>query len=180
MMDADEEYFKKHGEPLFSSHMVDLSEEPKEENIALTKKYVERAAPMKQWIEMVCSEFTACYLLLFTTYHRKSVSLAVRRMVLTILGSTMLLSTPNLRISTKFIKLSHLFLNISLLQPGLGMSTGYISQAMLSSILSCWRSIKPTPKRRLIARVLSPYSSCSMEVLVQQRRSLGLPLSQVL
>jgi len=52
MMDADEEYFKKHGEPLFSSHMVDLSEESKEENIALTKKYVERAAPMKQWIEM--------------------------------------------------------------------------------------------------------------------------------
>ena len=57
MMDADEEYFKKHGEPLFSSHMVDLSEESKEENIALTKKYVERAAPMKQWIEMVCSTF---------------------------------------------------------------------------------------------------------------------------
>jgi len=52
MMAADEEYFKKHGEPLYSSHMIDLSEESKEENIAITKKYVERAAPMKQWIEM--------------------------------------------------------------------------------------------------------------------------------
>jgi fructose/tagatose bisphosphate aldolase len=35
-----------------SSHMVDLSEEPKEENIELTKKYFERAVPMKQWLEM--------------------------------------------------------------------------------------------------------------------------------
>jgi len=52
MMDADEAYFKQHGEPLFSSHMIDLSEEPKEENIAITKKYLERAAPMKQWLEM--------------------------------------------------------------------------------------------------------------------------------
>ena len=32
--------------------MVDLSEEPKEENIELTKKYFKRAAPMKQWLEM--------------------------------------------------------------------------------------------------------------------------------
>jgi len=32
--------------------MVDLSEEPKAENIALTKKYLGRAAPMKQWLEM--------------------------------------------------------------------------------------------------------------------------------
>jgi fructose-bisphosphate aldolase class II len=52
MMDADEAYFKLHGEPLFSSHMIDLSEETKEENIETTKKYLERAAPMKQWLEM--------------------------------------------------------------------------------------------------------------------------------
>ena len=32
--------------------MVDLSEEPKEENIADTKRYLKRAAPMKQWLEM--------------------------------------------------------------------------------------------------------------------------------
>lgn len=52
MLDADEDYFKKTGEPLFSSHMIDLSEEEKDWNIATTKKYLERAAPMKQWLEM--------------------------------------------------------------------------------------------------------------------------------
>ena len=53
MLDEDERYFKQHGEPLFSSHMIDLSEEEKAENIATTKKYLQRAAPMKQWLEMV-------------------------------------------------------------------------------------------------------------------------------
>jgi len=52
MLDADEKYFKEHGEPLFSSHMIDLSEENKDSNISTTKKYLERAAPMKQWLEM--------------------------------------------------------------------------------------------------------------------------------
>ncbi|KAA8907322.1 hypothetical protein FN846DRAFT_947312 [Sphaerosporella brunnea] len=52
MLDADEEYFRQHGEPLFSSHMIDLSEEEKDENIAITKKYLKRMAPMKQWLEM--------------------------------------------------------------------------------------------------------------------------------
>jgi fructose-bisphosphate aldolase class II len=52
-MDADEEYFKAHGEPLFSSHMIDLSEEEVEFNIQTTAKYLKRAAPMKQWLEMV-------------------------------------------------------------------------------------------------------------------------------
>lgn len=53
MMDADEEYFKQHGEPLFSSHMIDLSEEEVQWNIDTTAKYLKRAAPMKQWLEMV-------------------------------------------------------------------------------------------------------------------------------
>mmetsp|Transcript_14981 Transcript_14981/g.29831 ORF Transcript_14981/g.29831 Transcript_14981/m.29831 type:complete len:401 (-) Transcript_14981:53-1255(-) len=44
IMEANEEYFKEHGEPLFSSHMLDLSEEPLEENIAICKKYMERFA----------------------------------------------------------------------------------------------------------------------------------------
>ncbi|EPX72213.1 fructose-bisphosphate aldolase Fba1 [Schizosaccharomyces octosporus yFS286] len=52
MFAADEAYFKLHGEPLFSSHMLDLSEEPKEQNIATVKKYCERAVQMKIWIEM--------------------------------------------------------------------------------------------------------------------------------
>ncbi|CAG7945526.1 unnamed protein product [Penicillium nalgiovense] len=52
MLDADEAYFKLHGEPLFSSHMIDLSEEPVDYNINTTAAYLKRAAPMKQWLEM--------------------------------------------------------------------------------------------------------------------------------
>ena len=48
---TDEAYFKEHGEPLFSSHMIDLSEEPVAENIETTAKYLKRAAPLKQWLE---------------------------------------------------------------------------------------------------------------------------------
>ncbi|KAJ5094101.1 Ketose-bisphosphate aldolase class-II [Penicillium angulare] len=52
MLDADEAYFKLHKEPLFSSHMIDLSEEPVDYNINTTAAYLKRAAPMKQWLEM--------------------------------------------------------------------------------------------------------------------------------
>ncbi|TIA39632.1 fructose-BISphosphate ALDOLASE, class II [Aureobasidium pullulans] len=52
MMEADEAFFKQNGTPLFSSHMIDLSEEEVDYNIQTTKKYLERAAPMKQWLEM--------------------------------------------------------------------------------------------------------------------------------
>jgi len=52
MLDADEAYFKEHNEPLFSSHMIDLSEEAVDYNIQTTAKYLKRAAPMKQWLEM--------------------------------------------------------------------------------------------------------------------------------
>ena len=55
MMDADEKYFKEHNEPLFSSHMIDLSEEEVDFNIQTTAKYLKRAQPMKQWLEMVSS-----------------------------------------------------------------------------------------------------------------------------
>merc|ERR1719424_920633 len=44
--------FKAHGEPLFSSHMLDLSEEADEENIAICKKYLERMAPINLILEM--------------------------------------------------------------------------------------------------------------------------------
>lgn len=53
LLDEDEKYFKAHGEPLFSSHMIDLSEEEVGENIKITAEYLKRAAPMKQWLEMV-------------------------------------------------------------------------------------------------------------------------------
>ena len=52
MLDEDERYFKEHGEPLFSSHMIDLSEEAVDYNIETTAKYLKRAAPLKQWLEM--------------------------------------------------------------------------------------------------------------------------------
>ena len=52
MLDADEAYFKEHNEPLFSSHMLDLSEESKEDNIADCVKYFKRMAKMGQWLEM--------------------------------------------------------------------------------------------------------------------------------
>ncbi|CAE8618026.1 unnamed protein product [Polarella glacialis] len=52
MLEADEAFFKAHGEPLFSSHMLDLSEEVDEENIEICKKYLTRMAPMKLILEM--------------------------------------------------------------------------------------------------------------------------------
>lgn len=52
MLDADEAYFKEHKEPLFSSHMIDLSEESVDWNLKTTAEYLKRAAPMKQWLEM--------------------------------------------------------------------------------------------------------------------------------
>ncbi|EDO16524.1 hypothetical protein Kpol_1064p4 [Vanderwaltozyma polyspora DSM 70294] len=52
MLEADEAYFKVHGEPLFSSHMLDLSEESDDENIGTCVKYFKRMAAMNQWLEM--------------------------------------------------------------------------------------------------------------------------------
>lgn len=42
MLEEDERHFAAHGKPLFSSHMLDLSEEPLEENIDICKNYLER------------------------------------------------------------------------------------------------------------------------------------------
>lgn len=52
MLDADEAHFKEHQVPLFSSHMLDLSEEPHAENIEICAKYFTRMAKMNQWLEM--------------------------------------------------------------------------------------------------------------------------------
>merc|ERR1711988_574919 len=45
-------YFATHGEPLFSSHMLDLSEDPLEENIATCVEYLERMAKSDLLLEM--------------------------------------------------------------------------------------------------------------------------------
>jgi len=52
MLEADESFFKEHGEPLFSSHMLDLSEEPHDENVSICAKYFKRMAKMEQILEM--------------------------------------------------------------------------------------------------------------------------------
>lgn len=52
MIDYGEEHFKKHGYPLFSSHMVDLSEEEIEENISTCERILKRMAPLGMSIEI--------------------------------------------------------------------------------------------------------------------------------
>ena len=52
LLDEGEKYFAKNGKPLFSSHMLDLSEEPLEENVATCKAYLERMAKIDMSIEI--------------------------------------------------------------------------------------------------------------------------------
>jgi len=52
LLDASEAHFAAHGVPLFSSHMIDLSEEPIEENIATCKTYLERMSKMGMTLEI--------------------------------------------------------------------------------------------------------------------------------
>lgn len=52
LLDAGEEYFKLHGRPLYSSHMLDLSEEPLEENIEICCQYLERMSKMGMHLEI--------------------------------------------------------------------------------------------------------------------------------
>ncbi len=52
LLDAGEKFFKLHGKPLFSSHMLDLSEETLEENIEICKKYLTRMSKMGMTLEI--------------------------------------------------------------------------------------------------------------------------------
>jgi fructose-bisphosphate aldolase class II len=52
MLDAGEKHFERYGKPLFSSHMLDLSEEPLDENIAICEKYLARMAKMGMTLEI--------------------------------------------------------------------------------------------------------------------------------
>ena len=51
LLAAGEKYYEQHGEPLFSSHMLDLSEEPLEENIAICKEYMAKFAKLDMLLE---------------------------------------------------------------------------------------------------------------------------------
>lgn len=52
LLDAGEKHFAETGKPLFSSHMLDLSEESLTENIAICKKYLERMSKIGMTLEI--------------------------------------------------------------------------------------------------------------------------------
>ena len=52
LLDASEKHFAETGKPLYSSHMIDLSEEPIEENIELCKTYSARMSKMGMTLEI--------------------------------------------------------------------------------------------------------------------------------
>jgi len=52
LLDAGEEHYAATGKSLFSSHMIDLSEEPLEENIKICKEYLARMAKMDMTLEI--------------------------------------------------------------------------------------------------------------------------------
>ena len=52
LLDAGEKFYKDHGKPLYSSHMIDLSEESLEENIEICKEYLARMSKMGMTLEI--------------------------------------------------------------------------------------------------------------------------------
>lgn len=52
LLDASEDFYRVHGKSLYSSHMIDLSEEPLEENIDICKRYLERMSKMDMTLEI--------------------------------------------------------------------------------------------------------------------------------
>ncbi|APQ16540.1 class II fructose-bisphosphate aldolase [Maribacter hydrothermalis] len=52
LLDASEKHFADTGKSLFSSHMIDLSEEPLEENIEICKEYLKRMSKMNMTLEI--------------------------------------------------------------------------------------------------------------------------------
>jgi len=52
LLDAGEMFYKENGKPLYSSHMLDLSEEPLEENIEICKRYLERMSKIDMTLEI--------------------------------------------------------------------------------------------------------------------------------
>lgn len=52
LLDASESFLKQTGKTLYSSHMLDLSEEPLAENLEISAKYFERMAKMNMTLEV--------------------------------------------------------------------------------------------------------------------------------
>ncbi|WKC76161.1 class II fructose-bisphosphate aldolase [Borreliella valaisiana] len=52
LLEYGEKYYSQHQKPLFSSHMLDLSEEPIKENIEISKKFLKRMAKIEMFLEI--------------------------------------------------------------------------------------------------------------------------------
>ena len=52
LLDAGEAHYEEHGKPLFSSHMLDLSEEPLKDNVETCKRYLERMSRIGMTLEI--------------------------------------------------------------------------------------------------------------------------------
>lgn len=52
MIAEGEKFYKQHGKPLFTSHMIDLSEEPIEQNIETCKRYLEKLTKLDMYLEI--------------------------------------------------------------------------------------------------------------------------------
>lgn len=80
LLDAGEKHFAATGKPLFSSHMIDLSEESLEENIEICSKYLTRMSKMgmtskSNWVAPAVKKTvwtTATWTLLHCTLSQKT------------------------------------------------------------------------------------------------------------
>ncbi|MFC2098008.1 class II fructose-bisphosphate aldolase, partial [Bacteroidota bacterium] len=52
LLEFGEKHYKQYGKPLYSSHMLDLSEEPLEENVSICKDYLKRMDKMDMTLEI--------------------------------------------------------------------------------------------------------------------------------
>tara|TARA_B100000902_G_scaffold334285_1_gene333356 strand:- start:7001 stop:8065 length:1065 start_codon:yes stop_codon:yes gene_type:complete len=52
LLESGEEFYRIHNRPLYSSHMIDLSEEPLQENIDICKKYLTRMSKIGMTLEI--------------------------------------------------------------------------------------------------------------------------------
>ncbi len=52
MIAFGKKFYEKHGKPLFSSHMLDLSEEPLDENVEISKQYLQELSALDMFLEI--------------------------------------------------------------------------------------------------------------------------------
>ena len=52
MIKKGEAFYSQHGKPLFTSHMLDFSEEPLRENIEISKRYLEKLTKLDMYLEI--------------------------------------------------------------------------------------------------------------------------------